>query len=1185
MSPCRFARLEQLLSFLITLAFAGVPAAIAQGGIPPGWHATPPVIAVPIGAAPAVEPFGTLSPPFNPSAVTGAYGVNALSSLPNPTGAGVTIAIIDAYGDTDGTLTDHIQGDLQTFSSNYNLPYNGPATAQPTLTEVFPDGTPTSTDSSWALETALDVEWVHAIAPAAKIILVVATDTGGSLYNGVGYAIQHAPIVSMSWGGPEFSTEDQQDTTYFSAAGVTYFASTGDNGAGTEYPSVSPNVTAIGGTSITIGSGNTWGSETGWSGSGGGTSTYEGYVSFQSPWISSGNREVPDVAAIADPNTGVDVVKNGSTYQVGGTSLAAPVWAAFTGIIDANILSPLSESTLQSLLYNYGNSTNLPSYFHDITSGSNGLNARTGYDEVTGIGTPQINALIPAIVPVPPTSVSASGTNQQITVSWSAVSNATSYNLYRGTSPGGESATPIKTGLTGTTVADTGLTNGTTYYYKVAAVTPYCTSLLSTETSATPKLASAASFVKTDSSTLGSWKGVYGGDGFDVIADLSGNNPTNPSYASFTPSGNGLHTWAASSILAPAIQKAAAGSPDRIAGCWYNASSITLDLNVTGSAHQVALYLLDWDHNNRAETITISDAATNTVLDTRSASNFGNGVYEVWNISGHVKITVARTAGSNCVLSGIFFGPGAGSSAPAAPSTASASTGTRKITLSWAVSSGATSYNVYRGTVAGAESTTPIATGQAGTTYSDTGVTGGVTYYYKVTAVNAAGGSPGSMEASALASLTNAVFVKSDAATQGSWKGAYGADGFNVINDSSVDNPSYPNYASVSASDNRPYMWASSSAASYALQKASAGSTDRIGACWYSATSFSIDVNVSDSKTHQVALYLLDWLNNGRAETITVTDPATNTVLDSRSASSFANGVYYVWNVAGHVRITFTRSAGANAVISGIFFGGAAPTITPGAPSGLSAIAARQQVSLSWNATGIATSYNIYRGTTSNGESGTPIRTGVTGSTFTDTGLSSGTTYYYKVTAVDAIGESGASNEASAATASGFASFVKTDTSTRGTWKSVYGLDGFDMVADPSANNPTNPSYATASMSGNSTYTWASSTSSTSALQKAAVGSTDRIAACWYSTTSFSIDLNVTGGAHQVGLYLLDWDHNGRVETITITDAATNTVLDSRSAGNFANGVYDIWNISGHVKITITKTSGSNAVTSGIFFR
>jgi hypothetical protein len=380
-------------------------------------------------------------------------------------------------------------------------------------------------------------------------------------------------------------------------------------------------------------------------------------------------------------------------------------------------------------------------------------------------------------------------------------------------------------------------------------------------------------------------------------------------------------------------------------------------------------------------------------------------------------------------------------------------------------------------------------------------------------------------------------------------------------------------------------MWASSSAASYALQKASAGSTDRIGACWYSATSFSIDVNVSDSKTHQVALYLLDWLNNGRAETITVTDPATNTVLDSRSASSFANGVYYVWNVAGHVRITFTRSAGANAVISGIFFGGAAPTITPGAPSGLSAIAARQQVSLSWNATGIATSYNIYRGTTSNGESGTPIRTGVTGSTFTDTGLSSGTTYYYKVTAVDAIGESGASNEASAATASGFASFVKTDTSTRGTWKSVYGLDGFDMVADPSANNPTNPSYATASMSGNSTYTWASSTSSTSALQKAAVGSTDRIAACWYSTTSFSIDLNVTGGAHQVGLYLLDWDHNGRVETITITDAATNTVLDSRSAGNFANGVYDIWNISGHVKITITKTSGSNAVTSGIFFR
>src|SRR3569833_443155 len=162
----------------------------------------------------------------------------------------------------------------------------------------------------------------------------------------------------MSWGGCEFNGETTYDSTYFNAANVTYFASTGDNGSGTEYPSAAKDVTAIGGTTISIASGNIWASETGWSGSGGGLCTNETYQTFQSSWIASGNRQVPDVSAIADPNTGVFVKQAGGDHQVGGTSLACPVWAAIVGILDANLSTPINEANLHLLLYTYGNSTN-----------------------------------------------------------------------------------------------------------------------------------------------------------------------------------------------------------------------------------------------------------------------------------------------------------------------------------------------------------------------------------------------------------------------------------------------------------------------------------------------------------------------------------------------------------------------------------------------------------------------------------------------------------------------------------------------------------------------------------------------------------------------------------------------------------------------------------------------------------
>jgi len=850
--------------------------------------------------------------PFSPANVDGAYGITGLS-LPNPTGAGVTIAIVDAYGDRDAGLVDHIQSDLQQFSSTFGLPYTASGDGA-TLTEATPSGAPSSSDSGWALETALDVEWVHAVAPAAKILLVIAPDSGGGLYSCVDYAAAHSPIVSMSWGGGEWPDETYVDSSYFNAPGVAYFASTGDSGFGTSYPSVSPNVTAVGGTSLAIGTGNSYGSESGWSGSGGGTAAYETHVAFQNSWVSSGNRQVPDIAAIADPNTGVYVYQNGGWYQVGGTSLSCPVWAAIVGLIDANLSKPIDEATLQSLLYNFGASDYINTYFHDVASGSNGVSAVAGFDQVTGIGSPKVGILLPAVVPLAPTSPSATGGGGQATITWTASALASSYNLYRGTTSGGEAATPIKTGLTGTQVTDTGLASGQTYYYKLAAVTPYCTSLLSTETSASPTQ-TGAFYIGSNVVARGSWKGVFGSDGWNVIGDTSGNNPTYPAGVTVTATSHNSGVWAASSIASSALSKSATGAVDRVAGLWYQ-TTWSMTINTT-STRTISLYLLDYNNSGYAQTITLRDEHGN-LLDTRSASSFQNGVYYNWSISGHVTFTFTSIAGHWAVLSGLFFDNAiTNQSVPDPLTSLTAHASGNSIALSWSAASGATSYRVYRGTTAGGESMTPIATGITGTTYTNANLTPGVTYYYKIVAVNSVGGSSGSNEASATAVGTAAAFVGVDTTTRGNWKGHYGADGWNVLQDSSGNNPTYPSYLTVTPGTHNVGVWSASSTAANCLQKSAVNSTSRMAGVWYQTT-WSMNLTISGS--HRVALYLLDYPNAGYAETITVKNDS-GAVLDTRSASGFAGGVYYVWNMSGHVTITLTSTAGHWAVLSGLFVG------------------------------------------------------------------------------------------------------------------------------------------------------------------------------------------------------------------------------------------------------------------------
>jgi subtilase family serine protease len=209
----------------------------------------------------------------------------------------------------------------------------------------------------------------------------------------------------MSFGGSEFSGETAANVDgIFSAGvnkGVTFTASSGDSGCGAQYPAASPFVVAVGGTSLKVDAGGSYVSESAWNGSGGGLSAFENRPSYQDGFNSDSKRGIPDVAMVADPNTGVSVydTDTGGFIVIGGTSVAAPMWAGITVLADGKRANHFQNADYE--LYSMvGNSANYASDFHDVTTGSSGGNcaAGTGYDLVTGLGSPAAAGLIPYLV-------------------------------------------------------------------------------------------------------------------------------------------------------------------------------------------------------------------------------------------------------------------------------------------------------------------------------------------------------------------------------------------------------------------------------------------------------------------------------------------------------------------------------------------------------------------------------------------------------------------------------------------------------------------------------------------------------------------------------------------------------------------------------------------------------------------
>lgn len=420
---------------------------------------------------------------YQPSEVRTAYNMTPLYTQ-GLDGSGETIVIVDAYG------SDTIEQDAALFSQVYHLPAIGPGNFQIVKAPGLVNN-PHGVSRNWAIETSLDVEWAHALAPGAKIALVVATDHG-SLDEAINYAVVHhlGNTISNSWssieilGNPAQHIRVNRILQMAAAQGIDVNFATGDFGDETirigikavDFPASSPLATGIGGTSLGLNADHTMAFQTGWGtnltrlanpastgstpvvppllfgfqfGAGGGTSGEFAKPSFQSS-LPGKARLVPDISMLADPETGVEFIEtiNGvpNVGVIGGTSLATPLFSAVMAIASQKAGHGLGQAaalvydlptgaitdvvpvsaptnahgtittatgtiteTAEELAAPLGNTTifygalfNSPSStrWDVLTFGTDSsLTTAVGWDNITGVGTPNGLAFVTAIAP------------------------------------------------------------------------------------------------------------------------------------------------------------------------------------------------------------------------------------------------------------------------------------------------------------------------------------------------------------------------------------------------------------------------------------------------------------------------------------------------------------------------------------------------------------------------------------------------------------------------------------------------------------------------------------------------------------------------------------------------------------------------------------------------------------------
>jgi hypothetical protein len=623
--------------------------------------------------------------------------------------------------------------------------------------------------------------------------------------------------------------------------------------------------------------------------------------------------------------------------------------------------------------------------------------------------------------------------------------------------------------------------------------------------------------------------------------------------------------------------------------------------------------------------------------------------------------------------------------APAAPSNMSGSAqSTSSIRVQWADnSSNENGFRVLR--KAGASGTyTTLTIGANTTSYTDTGLSAGTQYFYKVHAYNAVGNSADSGEISVTTQAAStptppttaagsATFVRTDTATGGTWKGSYGAGG-GLDPNNSVAIP--PASATITPSHSASWTWAFSTQAAAALQKATG--TDRIAHCWYASDYLEFVLEFSDTAAHRVSFYFLDYDRAGREQKVELYDYGTGQLLNSASVANFSGGAYSTWDLKGKLRVRVSRVAGANAVVSAVFIDPVSVSTTPTSPTtpptATSVFLSRDTVTRgSWKgtygregfiipndgqslpshivATAPLTSYTWATSTTDTrtlqkGSSSTGDRLASCWYTagvleyqvsFAD-GLSHKLSLYFldygivgrqqsvqivdratgaildtqvlsdfkdgvwlnysvkgqvavRVTRtagvntlltgvfIDPLSTTTTPTPEPTPGPANAVRFLNANTSTGGTWKGQYGVQGVHLAGEAARL----PNYATVSFAGKADHVWNWSTTDSAALQKSLA--TDRLAACWYAGGSFDVRVNLTDGqTHKVSFYALDWDMQNRAQRVEVLDTTTGAVLHTQNLSGFQRGAYLSYDVKGNVTFRFVRTGPYNSVVSGMFF-
>jgi len=437
---------------------------------------------------------------ITPAKLRKAYG---LDTLPK-NGAGETIALFELDG--------YNVSDITSYASYFGL-------TTPTLQNVYvSDGTsaPTGAAGADTSEVALDIEVAMATAPGLSKIIVYEgkNDDQGVLNTYARIANDNAAKeVSTSWGSYELgataSLRNSENTIFqqMAAQGQSIFAAAGDGGAyddgstlSVDDPASQPYVTAVGGTTLTADATtgaymaeSSWGVSANKQGGGGGISSVWAQPSYQAGLATVANkgcasaasctnkRMVPDVSLDANPSSGYPIYvtlpgKSAAWYAIGGTSAAAPIWAAFMAIVNQGRVANGSSRIgfANTALYQIAQSTLYASTFHDVADSSTNLYypAVTGYDLSTGLGTIKGPGLYNALVsgtlpPAAPASLALISSSTSVTASWTASSTAVSYNVYRSATGTAGTFGAIATGVTTLSYADTTAV-GLNYYYVTA---------------------------------------------------------------------------------------------------------------------------------------------------------------------------------------------------------------------------------------------------------------------------------------------------------------------------------------------------------------------------------------------------------------------------------------------------------------------------------------------------------------------------------------------------------------------------------------------------------------------------------------------------------------------------------------------------------------------------------------------